>query len=112
MKETVITTSEALKMALGMSALELVIALLLIFAVGFLLREFYKELRALVRALDDDSYERYLVASGQKRSRRSKPVNWNWKAGTNANDETIARAIIESQSRWEHDISRQSRKEG
>lgn len=106
MKETVITTSEALKMALGMSALELVIALLLIFAVGFLLREFYKELRAVVRALDDESHERYLVASGQKRSRKPKPVNW--KAGTNANDEAIAKAIIETQ----HNISRQSRKEG
>ena len=93
-------------MALGMSALELVIALLLIFAVGFLLREFYKELRAVVRALDDESYERYLVASGQKRSRKPKPVNW--KSGTNVNDETIAKAIIETQ----HNISRKSRKEG
>lgn len=109
MKESVITTGEALKMALGMSTLELVVALALLVVVGYLLQIFYRELHAIVRALDDEAYERYLAASGKKRERR-KPKRQAggvavhpddisdavWKATYNMNDKDVDDYIVQS----------------
>lgn len=65
MKESIITTAEALRLCVGVSTVEIILAVAILIVVLVILKKFYEELQAMTKAMDRETYQRYLVASGR-----------------------------------------------
>lgn len=65
MKESIITTAEALRLCVGVSTVELILSVVILIVVLVILKKFYEELQAVTKAMDRETYQRYLVASGR-----------------------------------------------